>query len=69
MSAAAANQLPPGPFGYVVTAQPGEHEGRGHVYVTDAAGRKIACVWGTPDEKIALASLIIEARENSNGTP
>ena len=53
--------LPPVPFGMMITAAVGTHEGNGHVYVTDANGRKIATVWGKPDEKIALANLLIAA--------
>lgn len=55
------NHLPPGPFGYMMTAAPGEHEGRRHVYLTDRDDRKIACIWGKQDEKLALVSLIIDA--------
>ena len=54
--------LPPGPYQYMVTAKPGDHDGNGHVYIIDANGRKIANIWGKPDEKMALAQLIIDAK-------
>jgi len=57
------DNLPPGPFQYEITAPPGEHEGNRHVYIIDANGRKIASMWGRKEEKMALAALIIEARE------
>lgn len=53
--------LPPGPFNFLTTALPGEHEGTGHVYLIDENQRKIASLWGRKEEKIALADLIIEA--------
>jgi hypothetical protein len=34
---------------------------RGHVYITDANGRKIAAIWGKDEEKQATADLIISA--------
>lgn len=46
--------IPPLPFGFDATDY-------GHVYLLDANGRKIASLWGRPDEKIALAELVIEA--------
>ena len=55
-------KLPEGPFSYLITAQRGAHEGSGHVYIIDANERKIASVWGKPEEKLALAELIIDAR-------
>lgn len=55
--------LPPGPFGFETTARPDEHIGTGHVYIIDATGRKIATVWGSKENKIALAEMIIEARD------
>lgn len=53
--------LPPLPLAYEVTAREGEHEGSRHVYLVDANGRKVACIWGKPDEKIALTTMIINA--------
>jgi hypothetical protein len=35
--------------------------GGGHIYITDANGRKIAAIWGKADEKQATADLIIKA--------
>lgn len=55
--------LPQGPFGIVVTATKDQHLGAGHVYICDASGRKVASLWGPADQKIALADLIISARE------
>lgn len=55
--------LPPGPFEVLVTSRPDEILGTGHVYVTDAKGRKIASLWGSPAEKMAMAELVIKARE------
>lgn len=54
---------PPGPYSFMTTALPGEHLGTGHVYIVDANGRKIAACWGTKDEKLALAELIIRASD------
>lgn len=56
--------LPPGPWGITTTAVEGEHPGTGHVYINDAEGRKIMCIWGPKEQKIALADFIIRAREN-----
>lgn len=55
--------LPPLPFSYQTTAAPGAHEGNGHVYLLDRNGRKIASVWGTPDEKLAIVQMIIDESE------
>ena len=55
--------LPKGPFEYMTTAPLDGHHGMGHVYVVDADGRKIASLWGKPDEKLALLDLILKARE------
>lgn len=54
--------LPQGPWIWTTTASPGKHVGKGFVYILDANGRKIGTVWGKPDEKVAIADLIIEAR-------
>jgi len=49
--------IPPRPWNWVwVAAHTGS--GGGHVYLTDANGRKIAALWGKPDEKAAAAELI-----------
>lgn len=55
--------LPPGPFGYVTTADLNDHHGMGHLYIVDANDRKIASCWGKPDEKLAMKDLILAARE------
>lgn len=34
--------------------------GGGHIYITDANGRKIAAIWGKAKEKQATADLIIK---------
>jgi len=54
--------LPPGPWHYETTALKGEPDGKGHVYVVDANGRKIGVCWGPADTKIATANLMIKAR-------
>jgi hypothetical protein len=56
-----ADHLPALPWSYEITALEGEHEGAGHVYIVDATGRKIASIWGKPDEKIAVVQLIMDA--------
>lgn len=49
----------PGPYDTVwITANA---SGGGHVYITDATGRKIAVVWGHMPEKMATATLLVEA--------
>jgi hypothetical protein len=53
--------LPPGPYGFETTARPGQPDGSGHVYITDASGRRIATVWGDADEKLAFVELIRRA--------
>lgn len=55
--------LPKGPYGYMTTAKKGDHDGKGTCHVIDGSGRKIAVLWGSPDEKLALAELIIDARD------
>lgn len=60
-----ASNLPPGPYEYMTTAALDDHHGVGHVYIVDANGRKIASIWGKPDEKLALKDLILKARETA----
>lgn len=55
--------LPAGPYQMLVTATINEHQGSRHVYVIDGTGRKIASIWGKQDEKLAIADLLISARE------
>ena len=57
-------KLPPGPFSYETVGPINRPDGYGHVYILDADGRKIASLWGKPAEKMALADLIIAARDN-----
>lgn len=51
--------LPPGPYHYVTTSREGEHQGAGYVYLVDVNNRKIASIWGTVNEKLALVELIV----------
>lgn len=55
--------LPPLPWSYETNALVGRHEGSGFVYLLDANGRKIGTVWGNPDEKLAIAKLVIDASD------
>jgi hypothetical protein len=55
--------LPKGPFTFLSTAREGKHLGSGAMFVLDANGRKVATVWGSPEEKVELAALMIEARD------
>lgn len=55
------DDMPEGPFEYETTALPGVHHGRGHVYIVDKTGRRIASLWGPAQTKMAMAHLIIEA--------
>lgn len=56
-----AADLPEGPYHYETTALNGTHHGKGHVYIIDKTGRRIASIWGPAQTKLALADLIIEA--------
>jgi hypothetical protein len=60
--AATNDTLPAGPWSYLTTAAPGTPDGNGHVYLVDADGKKLASLWGKPDQKMALAKLFIAAR-------
>src|SRR3546814_10444253 len=62
-------RLPPGPYCYQTTALPGEHDGKGHVYLVDAAGKKIASIWGNADVKMALVGLFIDASSHTDDPP
>ena len=56
--------IPPGPFNYETTVPDfNDHHGFGHLYIIDANGRKIAALWGKPDEKLAMKDLILNARD------
>ena len=58
-----SDHLPPGPYEFMSTAAMDKPLGNGHVYLIDRNGRKIAALWGRPDEKLALAEFIIKASE------
>jgi hypothetical protein len=60
--------LPAGPFTYRTTAPQGEHDGKGSVHIKDASGRVIAAIYGKPDEKLAIAELLIDARDSQGET-
>ena len=60
------HSLPPGPYEYITTADLNDHHGMGHVYLVDTTGKKIASIWGKPDQKLALVDMIICA---SGGSP
>jgi hypothetical protein len=60
--------LPPLPWSYQTNSPAGKHEGSGFVYLIDANGRKIAALWGNPEEKIASAQFIIEASDQAHVT-
>jgi hypothetical protein len=49
----------PRPWNWILVGE--ANSTRGHIYVVDANGRKIAAVWGRPEEKHATAELIIRA--------
>ena len=58
-----SQHLPPLPWSYTTNAPVDKHEGSGFVYLHDASGRKIGTVWGKPDEKLAIAALVLQASE------
>lgn len=49
---------PPMPYSLVESKLMGSN-GRGHLYLADANGRKIAALWGGDGEKIALGEMIV----------
>lgn len=57
--------LPPLPWSYQTNSPAGKHEGLGFVYLLDADGRKIGTFWGTPDEKLATATLVCDASDEA----
>jgi hypothetical protein len=63
MSDEMLKHLPPGPYSFRTTAKKGGHDGKGNVHVQDANGKNVAAIWGSPDEKLAMATLMIEARD------
>jgi hypothetical protein len=54
-------KLPPLPWTYETNSVAGKHPGSGQVYLLDANGRKIAALYCSPEEKIAMAEFICEA--------
>lgn len=61
--------LPPLPWTYLTDSPVGKPDGYGFVYLLDANGRKIAALWGKPEEKIATATLILDAAEEHAQRP
>jgi hypothetical protein len=67
MTAKFSHNLPPLPWSYqIVTAYTGSI---GFIYIVDATGRKIASLWGKPQEKEAMAELICDASDRAVGQP
>jgi hypothetical protein len=55
--------LPPLPWSYqVISAYTGK---TGFIYILDANGRKIASLWGKPEEKDSMAELICDASDRA----
>lgn len=52
----------PGPYGLTPSATPSGN-GAFNVYVVDVTGRKIAAIWGKPEEREATADLFIAASQ------
>jgi len=63
MSSQIRSDLPPMPWTYETNSAVGKHPGTGNVYVVDANGRKIAALYCSPAEKIALAEFISAVSE------
>ena len=63
-----AGELPALPWTYQTNALVGKHPGSGFVYVLDANGRKIAVIYCSPEEKIAVAEFICKASELVSGS-
>lgn len=56
------SDLPPLPFDYESNRLANsKHEGAGHVWLLDANGKRIANIFGTGRQKMALVKLMIEA--------
>lgn len=51
----------PAPWDWAASGKPSSSNGLFNIYITDANGRKIAAVWGKPDEKEATCKLIVAA--------
>jgi len=57
--------LPPRPWSLETSSEPSAN-GLFHAYIVDATGRKIAALWGSGDEKMRTAEIILAA---ANGAP
>jgi hypothetical protein len=60
------DKLPPLPWTYQTNSLVGKHLGSGNVYLVDANGRKIAAIYCSPEEKIAVAEFICSVSERAN---
>jgi hypothetical protein len=58
-------KLPPCPWSYETNSLAGKHPGSGNVYIVDANGRKIAAIYCSPEEKIAVAEFLCQASEKA----
>ena len=45
----------------IAFSKTGSNNGKPHVYIEDANGRKIMAVWGKDDEKMQTAMLVLQA--------
>jgi hypothetical protein len=61
-------KLPPLPWTYLTNSLVGKHPGSGQVYLVDANGRKIATIYCSPEEKIAVAEFICAASERASAS-
>ena len=61
--------LAPMPWTWITTSPDEGFEGSGHIYLVDANGRKIACIWGKAREKVAAANFICDATERGARAP
>jgi hypothetical protein len=59
------DKLPPLPWSYETNSLAGKPPGTGQVYLVDANGRKIAALYCSPEEKIALAEFICSISEST----
>lgn len=60
-----SKELPPLPWTYETNHLVGKNPGYGNVYLVDANGRKIAALYCSPEEKIALAEFLCAASERA----
>lgn len=60
-----ATNLPPLPWTYQTNSAVGKPVGTGNVYLVDANGRKIAVLYCSPAEKIAVAEFICAESEKA----